>query len=74
MRRSGTGGPVKGDAIEDLIVISGVMVDHALQNDLALGAAGRRILRAIEGTGTRRPPARPHTHHAVEPLWNATPA
>jgi len=43
------GRPVDDDAIEDLIVISRAMVDHALQKDLSRPAAGRRVLRAIEG-------------------------
>jgi AcrR family transcriptional regulator len=41
--------PVDDDAIEDLIVISRAMVDHALQKDLSRAAASRRVLRAIEG-------------------------
>lgn len=43
------GRPVDDDAIEDLIVISRAMVDHALQKDLSRPAASRRVLRAIEG-------------------------
>ncbi|WP_198400270.1 TetR family transcriptional regulator [Bradyrhizobium pachyrhizi] len=41
--------PVDDDAVEDLIVISRAMVDHALQNNLSQAAATRRVLRAIEG-------------------------
>jgi AcrR family transcriptional regulator len=41
--------PVDDDAIEDLIVISRAMIDHALQKDLSRAAASRRVLRAIEG-------------------------
>ncbi|MGY4477734.1 TetR/AcrR family transcriptional regulator [Bradyrhizobium sp. USDA 3364] len=41
--------PVDDDAIEDLIVISRAMVDHALQQDLSQAAASRRVLRAVEG-------------------------
>jgi AcrR family transcriptional regulator len=41
--------PVDDDVIEDLIVISRAMIDHALQQDLPHAAAGRRVLRAIEG-------------------------
>ena len=41
--------PVDDDAVEDLIVISRAMVDHALQKDLSQAAASRRVLRAIEG-------------------------
>jgi AcrR family transcriptional regulator len=41
--------PVDDDAIEDLIVISRAMVDQALQKKLSRAAAGRRVLRAIEG-------------------------
>lgn len=43
------GRPVGDDAVEDLIVISRAMVDHALQSDLSRPAASRRVLRAIEG-------------------------
>jgi AcrR family transcriptional regulator len=41
--------PVDDDVIEDLIVISRAMIDRALQQDLPHAAAGRRVLRAIEG-------------------------
>ncbi|WP_166297918.1 TetR/AcrR family transcriptional regulator [Bradyrhizobium sp. 2S1] len=41
--------PVDDEIIEDLIVISRAMVDHALQQDLSHAAANRRVLRAIEG-------------------------
>jgi hypothetical protein len=47
--RSEISKPVDDDAIEDLIVISRAMVDHALQKDLSRPAASRRVLRAIEG-------------------------
>lgn len=47
--RSEIGKPVDDDVIEDLIVISRAMVDHALQLDLSRPAASRRVLRAIEG-------------------------
>ncbi|KJC60815.1 hypothetical protein UP10_11305 [Bradyrhizobium sp. LTSPM299] len=47
--RSEIGKPVDGDTIEDVIVISRAMVDHALQKDLSRPAASRRVLRAIEG-------------------------
>ena len=47
--RSEIGKPLDNDAIEDLIVISRAMVDHALQKDLSRPAASRRVLRAIEG-------------------------
>jgi AcrR family transcriptional regulator len=47
--RSEISKPVDDDAIEDLIVISRAMVDHALQKDLSRPAANRRVLRAIEG-------------------------
>jgi len=41
--------PIDDDAVEDLIVISRALVDHALQKDLSRPAATRRVLRAIEG-------------------------
>jgi AcrR family transcriptional regulator len=41
--------PVDDDAVEDLIVISRAMVDHALQKDLSRPVATRRVLRAIKG-------------------------
>lgn len=47
--RTEIGRSVDDDTIEDLIVITRAMVDHALQQDLSRQAASRRILRAIEG-------------------------
>jgi AcrR family transcriptional regulator len=40
---------VDAATIEDLIVITRAMVDHALQSDLPRPAAERRTLRAVEG-------------------------
>ena len=47
--RDEIGKPIDDDAIEDVIVISRAMVDHALQKDLSRPSASRRVLRAIEG-------------------------
>ncbi|MFB9263976.1 TetR/AcrR family transcriptional regulator [Bradyrhizobium erythrophlei] len=41
--------PVDAAAVEDLIVITRAMVDHALQKDLSRPVAARRIMRAVEG-------------------------
>jgi AcrR family transcriptional regulator len=43
------GRPVDAATVEDLIVITRAMVDHALQSDLPRPAAERRTLRAVEG-------------------------
>ncbi|VIO70056.1 TetR/AcrR family transcriptional regulator [Bradyrhizobium ivorense] len=43
------GRPIDDGTVEDVIVISRAMVDHALQRDLSRPAASRRVLRAIEG-------------------------
>jgi AcrR family transcriptional regulator len=47
--------PVDAATIEDLIVITRAMVDHALQSHLPRAAAERRTLRAVEGYLHGRP-------------------